>query len=60
MTELCEDNNIELVYFVPNSTHIFQPLDLSMFSSFKARIMSYVPEETRGKQTDNLIKILES
>ena len=58
--ELCEDNNIELVYFVSNSTHIFQPLDLSFFASFKAKIRSFVPEESLGKQTDNLIKVLES
>ena len=59
-TELCEDNNIELVYFVPNSTRIFQPLDPSFFSAFKARIRSYVPTEKRGKQNERLLMILES
>ena len=38
--DLCEANNIELVFFVPNSTHIFQPLDLSFFSAFKAKLRS--------------------
>ena len=59
IVELCEENNVELIYFVPNSTHIFQPLDLRFFASFKARIGSAIPEDT-DKQTARLLAILQS
>ena len=59
IVDLCDENNIELVYFVPNSTHIFQPLDLCFFASFKAKIRSAIPEET-DKQTARLLTILQS
>ena len=59
IVELCEDHNMELVYFVPNSTHIFQPLDLCFFASFKAKIRSAIPEDT-DKQTARLLTILQS
>ena len=59
IVELCEENNVELIYFVPNSTHIFQPLDLCFFASFKARIRSAIPEDT-DKQTVRLLAILQS
>lgn len=59
ITALCEENNIELVYFVPNSTHIFQPLDLSFFAAFKARIRDADPEEPDvDAQTKRILKIL--
>ena len=44
IVNLCRANNIELVYLVPNSTHIFQPLDLCFFSAFKARLRTEVPD----------------
>ena len=59
IVELCDENNTDLVYFVPNSTHIFQPLDLCFFASFKAKIRSAIPEET-DKQTARLLTILQS
>ena len=43
---------------MPNSTHIFQPLDLAFFS-FKAKLRSAVPEEL-DKQTKRLDTILQS
>ena len=59
IVDLCRDNNIELVYFVPNTTHIFQPLDLCFFSAFKARLRSTVLDQrVRDKQTKNLLQIL--
>ena len=57
--DLCDENNIELVFFVPNSTHIFKPLDLSFFSAFKAKLRSAVPEDL-DKQTRRLDTILRS
>ena len=39
IVDLSQDNNIELVYFMPNNTHVFQPLDLPFFSAFKERRM---------------------
>ena len=53
IVDLCEENNIELVDIVSNSTRLFQPLDLSFFSAFKAKLRSAVPEEL-DKQTAGL------
>ena len=59
IVELCRENNVELVYFVANATHIFQPLDLCFFSAFKAKLRSTVPDDqARDKQTRNLLLIL--
>ena len=59
IVNLCRENNIELVYLVPNSTHIFQPLDLCLFSAFKARLRTEVPdEEITDPQTRNLLQLL--
>ncbi len=33
----CIDNNIRFVLFVPNSTHLCQPLDVGVFRSIKAK-----------------------
>ena len=56
---LCRDNNIVLVYFVPNTTHIFQPLDLCFFAAFKAKLRSAVPDENvEDDQTQRLILLL--
>ena len=38
--DLCRENNVRLVYLVPNTTHIFQPLDLCFFGAFKAKLGS--------------------
>ena len=43
---------------MPNSTHIFQPLDLTFFSAFKAKLRSAIPEEL-DKQTARLDTILQ-
>ena len=57
---LCGENNIEIVYLVPNTTHIFQPLDLC-FSVFKAKLRSSVPDqEIDDNQTRKLLLILNS
>ena len=59
IVNLCRENNIELVYLVPNSTHIFQPLDLCLFSAFKARLRTAVPnDEIADPQTRNLLQLL--
>lgn len=34
--EICEDNNIKLVFLPPNSTHLLQPLDVAVYAPMKA------------------------
>ena len=56
---LCRENNVVLVYLVPNTTHIFQPLDLCFFAAFKGKLRSTVPdEEVDDEQTKRLILLL--
>ena len=60
IVDLCEENNIQIVYFVANTTHIFQPLDLCFFAAFKKIIRSFVPEGVEDEQSKRLLKILQS
>ena len=56
---LCRENNVRLVYLVPNTTHIFQPLDLCFFAAFKAKLRSTPRDETiDDEQTRRLILLL--
>ena len=56
---LCRENNVRLVYLVPNTTHIFQPLDLCFFAAFKAKLRSTPRDETiDDEQTRRLIILL--
>lgn len=35
LSELCSQNQIELVAFYPNATHVLQPLDVGVFGPLK-------------------------
>jgi hypothetical protein len=39
---LCKQNKIELLFLPPHSTHLVQPLDLSVFSALKAKYRNQV------------------
>jgi hypothetical protein len=35
ITDICSENNIELICFPPNTTHILQPCDVALFNPLK-------------------------
>ena len=57
--EVLNEHNIVLLFIPAHGSHIFQPLDRSTFSSFKAMFRSTSPI-TADVQTTRLVKILES
>ena len=57
--EVLNEHNIVLLLIPAHGSHIFQPLDRSTFSSFKAMFRSTSPI-TADVQTTRLVKILES
>ena len=59
ITILCCENNVELVYFPPNATHIYQPLDLCFFGAFK-KVLSIVESGIQDNQSERVLKILDS
>ena len=60
ITLLCGENNVELVYFPPNATHIYQPLDLCFFGAFKKKVISIVEAGIQDHQSERVLKILDS
>ena len=60
ITLLCGENNVELVYFPPNATHIYQPLDLCFFGAFKKKVLSIVESGIQDNQSERVLKILDS
>ena len=60
IARLCRENNVQIVFFVANATHIFQPLDLCMFGEFKKRIASIVAQRVSDDQTNRLFRILQT
>ena len=60
ITRLCTDNNVEIVYFPANATHIFQPLDLCFFAAFKKKVISIVEAGIQDDQSERVLKILDS
>ena len=56
---LCGEHNIEIVYLVPNTTHVFQLQNVCFFAVFKTKLRSTVfPRDVNDNQTRNLISIL--
>ena len=60
ITLLCGENNVELVYFPPNATRIYQPLDLCFFGAFKKKVLSIVESGIQDNQSERVLKILDS
>ena len=60
ITRLCTDNNVEIVHFPSNATHIFQPLDLCFFAAFKKKVISIVEAGIQDDQSERVLKILDS
>lgn len=57
--QLARENNISLIYFPPNSTHVLQPLDVGYFSSLKTywrQVLMKWRETKGGKKTVALPK----
>ncbi|KAF0739205.1 hypothetical protein Ae201684P_012885 [Aphanomyces euteiches] len=51
---ICEAYGIILVYLPPNATHLFQPLDVAIFRSFKSVIKNNVTTYLRASNKDEL------
>ena len=49
--ELCEKNNIRMVFLPPNSTHLLQPLDVAIYGPMKAAWRKVL---TKWKQSDGM------
>jgi DDE superfamily endonuclease/Tc5 transposase DNA-binding domain len=54
---ICFQNNIRLVYLPPHSSHVLQPLDLSIFSQIKRSYRTQVEELTRFEDSAPIKKI---
>jgi DDE superfamily endonuclease/Tc5 transposase DNA-binding domain len=54
---ICYQNNIRLVYLPPHSSHVLQPLDLSIFSQIKRSYRTQVEELTRFEDSTPIKKI---
>jgi hypothetical protein len=53
-----EANGVHLVYFPPHSTHVFQPLDLTIFGGLKAILRNYHEEHSLSAQAETINKII--
>ncbi|KAF0723668.1 hypothetical protein Ae201684P_005533 [Aphanomyces euteiches] len=54
IVSLCDDLGIILMCLPANATHLFQPLDICVFSSFKNAFRRGVYEETINDVSDNM------
>jgi hypothetical protein len=53
----CYQNQVYLVYLIPHSSHILQPLDLACFSALKSRYRSQIAELARFEDSAPIKKI---
>ena len=54
---ICFQNNIRLVYLLPHSSHVLQPLDLSIFSQIKWSYRKQIEELARFEDSAPIKKI---
>lgn len=56
---LFESCNTQVIWLLPHSSHLTQPLDLVIFAAYKARKKTiYVPEDVENKQSRRLMRNL--
>jgi hypothetical protein len=53
----CIKNNIKLVYLIPHSSHVLQPLDLTCFSLIKSRYRREIANLSRFKDSALVKKV---
>lgn len=53
----CYKNNVHLVYLIPHSSHVLQPLDLSCFSPIKSRYRAQIADLARFEDSAPVKKI---
>jgi hypothetical protein len=58
--ELCAQNKVEILEFVPQASHILQPLDLVTFSILKNRMNHDTFDRLENPQSNRLVKMLAS
>lgn len=51
---LCREKQIELIGLIPNSTHIYQPLDIAFFKAFKSEWRTTLP---KWKNARNIFRL---
>ena len=54
---ICKDENIDILTFPSHTTHLLQPLDLTVCGSFKKNLNKYTED---NKQITNLPDIIRS
>lgn len=54
---ICFQNNIRLIYLPPHSSHVLQPLDLSIFSQIKSSYRKQIEELARFEDSTPIKKI---
>jgi hypothetical protein len=57
-TEHCKINKIKVIYLVPHSSHMTQPLDLVSFGSLKTGFISIKIDKGENTQTNKIIKMM--
>jgi hypothetical protein len=53
----CHQNRVQLVYLIPHSSHVLQPLDLSCFSAIKSRYRAQIADLARYEDSAPVKKI---
>jgi hypothetical protein len=53
----CIEHNVKLVYLIPHSSHVLQPLDLACFSLIKSRYRTQIADLSRFEDSAHVKKI---